>query len=471
MEFSLAAKKAAEARFPDGSLDFFQCSDFNVDCSSIQLVDELAKGSYGTVYAGVMHGSTYAVKIEEYSDGVEEQVNLLVELTVLQSLPHEKMVRSRPTSPLLIHMSRYVFPLSLSFTKYRSFYLTCMTVYHILLQVRFFGAGYLAKTNVGATKIMILMELCKNGALREALKLSLPWNLRVRMALEIVQGLAFLHEQSIIHRDIKTTNALIDDEWHSKLCDFSFACHEESTSKREFVYGTDEFMAPEIALALDFDKSADIFSFGIVLCEMMTCREPSEKFLRRRAQDMFAVQEKELRAAIQKGCPEALEALALQCCDVEPTNRPTAQMCVDELEVLLNDMGGSDIEFTPIQPAKQQVLANAFALVTGVREGHVHCPKTATGKDLPAGGQGGGGGGTGGMDSGKSSSLRGGGFDSFDKKSDIDARFTLLEVQVQELRAENRRLNREMHAMMILYAERDRICISSRYNHPLLPPC
>ena len=47
---------------------------------------------------------------------------------------------------------------------------------------------------------MILMELCKNGALREALKLNLPWNLRVRMALEIVQGLDFLHGQNVIHR-------------------------------------------------------------------------------------------------------------------------------------------------------------------------------------------------------------------------------------------------------------------------------
>ena len=192
MEFCSAAKTAAEARFPDGSLDFFCSTDFTIDCSSILLTDEIAKGSYGTVYAGVLHGETYAVKIEEFSDSIEEQVNLLVELTVLQSLPHETMVR-------------------------------------------FVGAGALTKNNTGTTKIMILMELCKNGALREALKLSLPWNLRVRMALEMVQGLSFLHEQSIIHRDIKTTNVLIDDFWHAKLCDFSFACHDESTSKREFV--------------------------------------------------------------------------------------------------------------------------------------------------------------------------------------------------------------------------------------------
>jgi serine/threonine protein kinase len=48
----------------------------------------------------------------------------------------------------------------------------------------------------------------------------------------------------------------VDGEWRGKLCDFSFACHEESTSKRDFIYGTTEFMSPEIALALDFDKSA-----------------------------------------------------------------------------------------------------------------------------------------------------------------------------------------------------------------------
>ena len=455
MEFSTAAKTAAEARFPGGSLDFFCSSDFCIDCSSVQLNDEIAKGSYGTVYAGVsgLDGESVAVKIEEFSCNVEEQVNLLVELTVLQSLPHERMVR-------------------------------------------FVGAGYVTKTNVGATKIMILMELCKNGALREALKLSLPWNLRVRMALEIAQGLAFLHSQSIIHRDIKTTNVLIDGFWHAKLCDFSFACHDECTSKREFICkylfditttlslppvsipcfpsfhkstillsyihscppsvhcshsstriyfhfinllitdGTDEFMSPEIALALDFSLSSDIFSFGIVLCEIMTCREPSEKFLHRRAQDMFAVPEHELRVSIQKGCPEALITLALQCCHVEPANRPTAQMCVDELEVLLNDLGGPEIEFIPIQPVKQQVLSNAFAVVNGVREGHVHCPKTIIG--------------TGGrveIDDNREKI----------EKNDVDGRFALLEVQVQELRAENRRLNREMHAMMILYAERDRL--------------
>jgi LIM domain kinase 1 len=74
----------------------------------------------------------------------------------------------------------------------------------------------------------------------------------------------------LFRRDIKTTNVLIDSEWHAKLCDFSFGCHDTSLSKEEFIYGTDEFMSPEVALAQPFGLPADIFSYGILLCEVMT---------------------------------------------------------------------------------------------------------------------------------------------------------------------------------------------------------
>lgn len=152
-------------------------------------------------------------------------------------------------------------------------------------------------------------------------------------------------------RDIKTTNVLVDQEWRGKLCDFSFACHEECFSKQDFIYGTDEFMSPEISLALDFDKSADIFSFGIILCEAITWREPSGHFLHRRAQNMFALDEMELADVVMPGCPEELEALACLCCDVETYKRPTIQTCIEELESLLHLLGGGDFEFAPEKPS------------------------------------------------------------------------------------------------------------------------
>ena len=63
----------------------------------------------------------------------------------------------------------------------------------------------------------------------------------------------------IFGRDIKTTNVLIDKDWRAKICDFSFGVQVGNTgtvAPDEFVYGTTEFMAPEVALGEEFDVSA-----------------------------------------------------------------------------------------------------------------------------------------------------------------------------------------------------------------------
>ena len=104
-------------------------------------------------------------------------------------------------------------------------------------------------------------------------------------------------------------------------------------------------MSPEIALALDFDRSTDIFSFGITVCEAITCKEPSAQFLCRKAQSMFALNESELANAVMQGCPEELEALALQCCDLDTTKRPTIQTCIEELESIMSALGGENFDF------------------------------------------------------------------------------------------------------------------------------
>ena len=111
-------------------------------------------------------------------------------------------------------------------------------------------------------------------------------------------------------------------------------------------------MSPEISLALDFDRSSDIFSFGITLCETITFKEPSAEFLCRKAQNIFALDEKELADAIVEGCPEELEALACQCCDVDTSKRPTIQTCIEELEALLDAMGGEHFEYNSDSSSK-----------------------------------------------------------------------------------------------------------------------
>lgn len=132
----------------------------------------------------------------------------------------------------------------------------------------------------------------------------------------------------------------------ARICDFSFACHPDSPSNSEFTYGTDEFMSPEIALATKFDFSTDMFSFGVVLCEIITGIQPSSTFLCRQARDGFALHEEEVRSRVLPGCPEPLEALTYQCCLSDPSRRPTSGQCLQELEALLQTLPPLDVQHT-----------------------------------------------------------------------------------------------------------------------------
>jgi hypothetical protein len=118
LSFSTGARSGASNRFPDGSLDFFESTDFSIDCPSVSLLDQIAKGSYGTVYKGMMNGNIVAVKMEDFHEDAEEQVNLLIELSMLQSYPHKNLVKffgagflpKSATGEMVVH-STFVFQL------------------------------------------------------------------------------------------------------------------------------------------------------------------------------------------------------------------------------------------------------------------------------------------------------------------------------------------------------------------------
>jgi serine/threonine protein kinase len=91
--FPEAIKKLKE-RLSSDDLNFFDPTcDFTVEVSDIHLLDKLAEGSYGVVYKAAIGTDMYAVKVEDLRTGVEEQLNILSELTLLQSLPHECLVK------------------------------------------------------------------------------------------------------------------------------------------------------------------------------------------------------------------------------------------------------------------------------------------------------------------------------------------------------------------------------------------
>ena len=92
--FSEAAIIGARKRLLDNSI-YFHASDLTIDSSVISLHSELGSGTFSAVYESIIDGNPVAIKIESVTASTERQTNLLVELSILQSLPHPRLVKFR----------------------------------------------------------------------------------------------------------------------------------------------------------------------------------------------------------------------------------------------------------------------------------------------------------------------------------------------------------------------------------------
>ncbi|EOA33797.1 hypothetical protein CARUB_v10021266mg [Capsella rubella] len=111
----------------------------------------------------------------------------------------------------------------------------------------------------------------------------LEWARRVRIAIGSAKGLAYLHEDchpKIIHRDIKSANILLDDEFEAQVADFGLAKLNDSTQTHVStrVMGTFGYLAPEYAQSGKLTDRSDVFSFGVVLLELITGRKPVDQY-------------------------------------------------------------------------------------------------------------------------------------------------------------------------------------------------
>ncbi|XP_061995509.1 serine/threonine-protein kinase PBS1-like isoform X2 [Rosa rugosa] len=129
-----------------------------------------------------------------------------------------------------------------------------------------------------------------NGGLQEhlypvsggpnALSTNLDWETRLRIALEAAKGLEYLHEQvspPVIHRDFKSSNILLDKTFHAKVSDFGLAklgSDKAGGYVSTRVLGTQGYVAPEYALTGHLTTKSDVYSYGVVLLELLTGRVP-----------------------------------------------------------------------------------------------------------------------------------------------------------------------------------------------------
>ncbi|KAJ8506086.1 hypothetical protein OPV22_006972 [Ensete ventricosum] len=179
----------------------------------------------GSVYKGTIGGEVFAVKKMKW--------NACDELKILQKVNHTNLVRLE---------------------------------------------GFCIDANEGTT--YLVYEYVENGSLdawlgNPASACKLGWRTRLRIALDVASGLQYIHEHTwprVVHKDIKTSNVLLDANLHAKIANFGLAstgCNAVTTH----IVGTQGYVAPEYLTDGLVTTKMDVFSFGIVLLELITGRE------------------------------------------------------------------------------------------------------------------------------------------------------------------------------------------------------
>jgi len=122
----------------------------------------------------------------------------------------------------------------------------------------------------------VVMEYLTGRTLTELLEAGpLPADRAVHVAIQVCHALAFAHAQGVVHRDVKSSNIMVDAGWHVKLTDFGVArIGDQSANDAGMMIGTPAYMAPEQARGAAGDARSDLYSVGVVLYEALTGQRP-----------------------------------------------------------------------------------------------------------------------------------------------------------------------------------------------------
>ncbi|KAL5559884.1 hypothetical protein UlMin_036095 [Ulmus minor] len=200
---------------------------------------------------------------------------------------------------------------------------------------------------------LLVYEYMPNGNLWDALHkdlFCLDWPTRHQIALGVAQGLAYLHHDlgpSIIHRDIKSTNILLDVNYQPKVADFGIAkvlqARGGKDSTTTVIAGTYGYLAPEYAYSSKATTKCDVYSFGVVLMELITGKKPVEAEFGENKNIIYWVSNK---VDTREGAMEVLDKhlsesfkdemievlrIAIRCTYKNPALRPTMKEVVKHL--------------------------------------------------------------------------------------------------------------------------------------------
>ncbi|EEF46327.1 BRASSINOSTEROID INSENSITIVE 1-associated receptor kinase 1 precursor, putative [Ricinus communis] len=269
----------------------------------------LGKGGFGTVYYGTLaDGTQVAVKILSQSS-VQGYKEFLAEVKLLMRVHHRNLTT-------------------------------------------------LVGCCIEGTNMGLIYEYMANGNLEDYLSGSnlntLSWEARLRIALEAGQGLEYLHggcKLPIVHRDVKTTNILLNDKFQAKISDFGLSRifpADGGTHVSTIVAGTPGYLDPEYYVTNWLTDKSDVYSFGVVLLEIITCRPVIAQNRNHENShisqwvssmiengDVNSIADPRLNGEYEVNSVWKIVELAMECLSTTSARRPTMNQVVIELNECL----------------------------------------------------------------------------------------------------------------------------------------
>ncbi|KAG4400778.1 hypothetical protein GLYMA_07G127100v4 [Glycine max] len=255
-----------------------------------------------------------------------------------------------------------------------------MTVHHKNL-VSF--VGYCDNDN----KMALIYEYMANGSVKDFILLSdgnshcLSWKRRIQIAIDAAEGLDYLHhgcKPPIIHRDVKSANILLSEDLEAKIADFGLSrefrtdnqdqqsqvIHSDATNEKSAVMGTTGYLDPEYYKLGTLNEKSDIYSFGIVLLELLTGRPAILKgngimhileWIRPELerQDLSKIIDPRLQGKFDASSGWKALGIAMACSTSTSTQRPTMSVVIAELKQCLKLESPSDTSEKFVAPPKQ----------------------------------------------------------------------------------------------------------------------
>eukprot|EP01105_Mastigella_eilhardi_P014882 TRINITY_DN3389_c0_g1_i2.p1 TRINITY_DN3389_c0_g1~~TRINITY_DN3389_c0_g1_i2.p1 ORF type:complete len:1250 (-),score=235.11 TRINITY_DN3389_c0_g1_i2:11-3760(-) len=253
-----------------------------IPAEDVTLDEEIGRGAAGRVFKGTYLGTPVAVKQLNCDFIAFSSLEFRVEIGVLSLLRHPNLIP-------------------------------------------FFGA-----TTKTAEQLFLVFELMERGSLDKLLAESeapLPYAVQLRFAINLAKGLHYLHVAGVMHLDFKCSNILVSDSLQLKITDLGTA-RPSGFQDGEAIAGTPQYTAPEILLKKSYSFSADCYSYGIVLWQIVTRKEPYAQF------KVFDIFEFVTHGGRPTPIPEFSPFIKLiaTCWNQKPEKRPDTAAIIKELD-------------------------------------------------------------------------------------------------------------------------------------------